>query len=52
MLNPDDSHFNLESRSQWTALSIEERQLLQEYLSWKFGDFSLETWKASALIMD
>jgi hypothetical protein len=52
MLNPDDSHFDLESRSQWSALSIEERQLLQEYLSWKFGDFSLETWKASALIMD
>lgn len=52
MLDPDDSHFDLESRSRWSALSEEERQHLHGYLSAKHADFNLESWKASASIMD
>ncbi|KAJ6562025.1 hypothetical protein B0H19DRAFT_1259646 [Mycena capillaripes] len=52
MLDPEDTHFDLEARSQWGVLSIEERQLLQDYLSWRYGDFDLESWTASGSIMD
>ncbi|KAJ7026829.1 hypothetical protein C8F04DRAFT_954197, partial [Mycena alexandri] len=51
MLDPHDTHFDLASTSQWGALSMEERQLLHNYLAWRYGDFDLEIWKASGSIM-
>lgn len=53
MLDPKDTHFDLESRSRWGSLSVEERQLLQSYLQNKHGEtFQLEDWMASGAIMD
>jgi hypothetical protein len=52
MIDPEDSHFDVESRSRWGALSLEERHLLQSYLSWVYEDFDLNEWQASASIMD
>ncbi|KAJ7692685.1 hypothetical protein B0H17DRAFT_1132921, partial [Mycena rosella] len=52
MLNPEDSHFDLESRARWSALSTLERHMLHNYLSWIYEDFDLSEWQASASIMD
>ncbi|KAJ6544888.1 hypothetical protein DFH09DRAFT_1088420, partial [Mycena vulgaris] len=52
MLDPNDPHFDLQSLSRWSSLSLEERQVLHSYLQWKHGDFNLEDWKASAAIME
>ncbi|KAJ6450226.1 hypothetical protein C8R47DRAFT_1084487 [Mycena vitilis] len=52
MIDPDDTHFDSEAQSRWGALSMLERQLLQEYLSWRYGDFDLQSWTASGSIMD
>jgi hypothetical protein len=52
MIDPEDSHFDLESRSHWNMLCPDERQLLQDYLSWIYGNFNLAEWQASASIMD
>lgn len=52
MLDPEDSHFDLESRSRWSALSPDERQMLHNYLAWVHEDFDLSEWQASASIMD
>ncbi|KAK6988002.1 hypothetical protein R3P38DRAFT_2368749, partial [Favolaschia claudopus] len=52
ILDPDDTRFDRKARSQWGALSLEERQILHSYLTWRYGDFNLEIWQASASIMD
>ncbi|KAJ7447354.1 hypothetical protein B0H11DRAFT_1658847, partial [Mycena galericulata] len=52
ILDPMNSHFDVASKSRWSALSMQERQLLQNYLSSKYADVSLESWQSSASIMD
>ena len=52
MIDPEDSHFDMESRSRWSTLSVEERHILQDYISLTCENFNLPEWQASALIMD
>ncbi|KAJ7429510.1 hypothetical protein B0H11DRAFT_2265471 [Mycena galericulata] len=47
-----DSDVDIASKSRWGTISSDERQLLRHYLSRKYAPFDLETWKASAFIMD
>lgn len=52
ILDPAHSDFDLATKSKWSTLSLQERQLLQKYLSRKYADYRLEDWEATALTMD
>jgi hypothetical protein len=52
MLDPEDAHFDLKSRSHWGSLSMLERQLLRDYLFQRYDNFELADWQSNASIMD
>lgn len=52
ILDPTDSHFDVESKSKWASLSPLEREMLQSYLSYRYTDLHLAEWTTTASIME